>query len=188
MEHHVIHKSVPTLLFKGGIAWVLLMLFDYVFDLMLANSPLGATPITFFGLISSQALFHLIINTLFGWLFLYIVLSWFFEYYIIRPDAIIVRKGIVFTHEDIYQMEDVKSIDVYQGFFGRLLHTGTVEFYCFRMRMNIYLSHIPDPYTVAAHIHEMHPTPSTLNWPPRSRIHHRNRVKYYPEEGGDSDF
>ena len=82
-----------------------------------------------------------------------------------HDEVAIVHNGIIFSHEDVYQMEDVKSIDVAQGFWGKIFNTGTVEFYAFRMHKNIYLDDINDPYAVAANIHQMHPMPLGLAWP-----------------------
>jgi hypothetical protein len=162
----VIHQSVPILLLRGGIAWFLLIVSDYIYDLLPALSSFAESSGSFTNyLYSSQSLFHLIINLLFGWLILFVVLNWFYEYYIIQNDAIIVRHGIIFSKEDVYQMEDVKSIDVSQGFFGKLFNTGTVEFFAFRMNQAVYLNHIASPYKVATLIHSLHPTFYGSNMP-----------------------
>lgn len=164
----VIHKNIPILLFKGGVAWLLWALFDYFFDLLpqmsAVYSPAPVTGLTNL-LVSNISLFHLVINILFGWLLLYVVLSWYQEYYIVSDDAIIVHKGILFTREDVYQIEDLKSIDVTQGFWGKIFNTGTLEFYAFRLRKDIYLSHISDPYALATRLHELHPHIASLSWP-----------------------
>ena len=175
LEQYLIHKSVVILIVKGAFAWLLLALFDFAIDQLplltqlSATYNLSSTASLLQSLASAQSLFHLVVNALFGWLILYTVLSWFFEYYIINSDSIIVRKGIIFTREDVYQMEDVKSIDVAQGFWGKLFRIGTLEFYAFRMRREVYLRHIADPFGVAALIHRLHPSPAGLRWPGRTR-------------------
>jgi membrane protein YdbS with pleckstrin-like domain len=111
------------------------------------------------------------------------VLHWFYEYYIIQADAIIVHRGIIFSKQDVFQMEDVKSIDVSEGFWGKIFNTGTVEFYAFRMHKEIYLNNVPNPYEIAAQIHTLHPTPIGLNWPKQnSRKNQRPKIKIVDTE------
>lgn len=179
-DQFVVHKSVPILIFKGGIAWFLLTLLVYITDqapLLYKNILEKINPGYFewMSIPSVQSFIHLALNVIFGWIILYVVLSWFYEYYIIQSDAIIVRKGIIFSNEDVYQMEDVKSIDIYEGFWGKIFKTGTLKVYAFRIHKDIRLSDISNPYQVAVKIHGMHPTPLGLNWPSeKRRNNHQN--------------
>ncbi len=181
---YVVHKSIPILLLKGGIAWFIMTIADLVLNRVPAvyqwvSGLNGQAVLRWANADNYQFFAALILNLIFGWIILYVVLSWFLEYYIIRSDAIIVRSGIIFSHEDVFQMEDVKSIDIYQGFWGKMFKTGTLKVYAFRVHKEIRLSDISDPYAVAAMIHEMHPTPAGLNWPPKTNIHnHRGPSNY----------
>lgn len=118
-------------------------------------------------------LFQLILNFLFGWLLLYIVLDWVFEYFIIKNDAIVLRRGIIFSHEDVYQMEDVKTINVYQGFWGKLFNTGTVSFFDASVGKPEYLSGIDSPNVIAAEIYKIHPDPESIVMLPQENRHHK---------------
>jgi membrane protein YdbS with pleckstrin-like domain len=167
LHEHTIHKSVLVLLFKGGFAWLLLAALDYGFYALILYLP-GTNLATFTNiqtLSSPLPLFHFILNFLFGWLLLYVILDWVFEYYIIKEDSIVVRQGIIFSHENVYQIEDVKTIEVNQGFFGKIFKIGTVHFYAYRAQKHIYLNNISNPNTIAAHIHELHPAPETVHFP-----------------------
>ncbi len=165
LHEQTIRKSILVLLVKGGIAWMLLALMYYGFDTIpswLAGTNAG-TSLNTATLNSPQTLLHFILNLLFGWLILYVVLSWIFEYYILKKDSILVRRGIIFSHENIYQMEDVKTIEVSEGFWGKIFKIGTVHFYAFRAQKHVYLSNISNPSAVAAEIHALHTAPENVN-------------------------
>lgn len=167
-----IRKSVKILLLKGAFAWLLLAAMDFGFDQIptllsgIDGRRFGSLLLNTDGAVTPNPLFHLTMNVLYGWLLLYIVLSWVFEYYIIKHDSIIVRKGIIFSDENAYQMEDIKTIEVFQGFFGKLFNMGTLRLFAFRARQDIVLTGIDRPHRVAAHIHELHPAPQLLEYKP----------------------
>ncbi len=165
-HEHTVRKSVLVLLFKGGFAWLLLALMDYAFDSLPAlfqGTNFGAA-INTQALSSSQPLFHFILNVLYGWLLLYVILSWVFEYAVIKPDSIVTRKGIIFSDENVYQIEDVKTIEIIQGAIGKIFHIGTVHFYAFRAQKHIYLRGVSQPDVIASHIHELHPMPENVHF------------------------
>lgn len=179
VEQHVVHKSIPILLLKVGIAWLIMTIADLIINQMPAayqslSGLNGQALLSWVNTDNYQIFANLILNVIFGWIILYVVLSWFLEYYIIRDDAVIVRSGIIFSEEDIFQMEDVKSIEIHQGFWGKMFKTGTLKIYAFRVHKDIKLSHIPDPYTIASRIHEMHPTPTGLAWPPKTNVRYHS--------------
>lgn len=176
LHDYTIRKSVITLLLKGGFAWFLLALMDYGFDRLPAvlQGTTLSNNVNLENLSAGQPTFHLILNVLFGWLMLYVVLAWVFEFYIIKNDSIIVRNGIIFSREDVYQMEDIKTINVYQGFWGKIFNTGTVSFYAFRAQKHVYLSGVDKPNAVAAHIYEIHPGPESMVLIPQDNKHNNN--------------
>ncbi|MDR3643262.1 MAG: PH domain-containing protein [Candidatus Doudnabacteria bacterium] len=188
LREYTIHKSVVVLLFKGGFAWLLLVLTSYGFNRLQDLSSLAGR-----ASISGDApsIFQLILHILYGWLILYVILSWFFEYYIVRKDAIIIKKGIIFTREDVFQIEDVKIIDIVQGFMGKLLKYGTMKIYAFRSQRWVYLENIDNPHAIAAFIHSLHPAPMTVQrsarvlMPSGSARRGRQRLVYAYDDGED---
>ncbi len=168
LHEHTIRSSITVLLFRGAVAWLLFAVLSYGVDelpIVLQMLVDRGTEFSFFTVedaIQGLALMHFVLNILYGGLLLYVVLSWIFEYYIIRPDAIVVRQGILFSHEHLYQMEDIKSIEVHESFWGKLFMFGTIEFFAHRAQQKVFLRSIENPHSVAAHIHEMHPAPETV--------------------------
>lgn len=156
MTHeYIVHQSLAILLIRGGLTWLFLTGLNYLLDRLPEVTGLAAS----FSTITSGtwAIFHLILNTMFGWLILYVVLSWYLEYYIIREDAVICKKGIIFSKEDVYQMGDISTIDVTQDFFGKLFKYGTVKFYMYLSQHWVYLSNIGEPFATVAAIHSLLP-------------------------------
>jgi membrane protein YdbS with pleckstrin-like domain len=172
---YVIRRSVVSLILKGAFAWILLALMNYGFDWLMSvpqNLSFG-TALNTSAVIARLPVFQLVLNVLFGWLMLYIVLDWVFEYFIIKNDTIVLRRGIIFSHEDVYQMEDVKTINVYQGFWGKLFNTGTVSFFDASVRKPEYLSGIDNPNAIAAEIYKIHPGPESIVMLPQENRHHK---------------
>ena len=161
LHEYAIRQSVVILVLKGGTAWIILTIISFGLD-RLPDILFNLTKLAIFNFaIPSEtlALLHLFLNILLGWLILSIVLGWFFEYYIIKPDCIIVRKGIVFSHEDVFQIEDVKTIDIYQGLWGKIFRTGTLKFFAYRAQKMVCLNSIDNPHAIAALINSLHPVP-----------------------------
>lgn len=157
LKEHVIHHSLLLLLVKGGIAWAILTFFDYLIDLLPStatwlNAHLTTFTINVQTITSSAPLNHFIINVLYGWLVLYVVLSWIFNYYIIKKDVIFIRNGIIFSHEYTYQIADIKGITVMQGVLAKLLNTGSIKLNIFRADKEIILFNIDNPKEISLHI------------------------------------
>lgn len=159
LHEHLVRKSVAVLLFKGALAWLAYFIADYLLQFWENNRqtisllPYYQTQAWVFFQNSWQVYAYWGIKLIFGLAFLYIILSWIYEYYIFKIDRIIVRQGILFSRETIYELENVRSVDVVQGLIGKILDTGTVKFvYGARgLEKTIYLTHIPRPYHVAGH-------------------------------------
>lgn len=175
LHEHIVRKSVAVLILEGGIAWILMALIDYGFDSLpvflqgTAGNNFNTALLNPAALTAAQPLFHLTFNILYGWLIFYVILSWVFEYYIIKSDSIIIHRGIIFSREDVFQIEDVKTVEVIQGFWGKLFRLGTIHFYAFRANKHVYLNHISSPEMIAAHLHSLHPAPETVRLGTRTR-------------------
>ncbi len=79
---------------------------------------------------------------------LFVVLQWLNEYYEIRPNAIIYRKGLLFRKEEKYSVNHIKLVGMQQGLFGKLLNFGTIELYDWDLEKykTLYLIHNPMKY------------------------------------------
>lgn len=157
LKEHVIHHSLLVLLIKGGIAWAILTFIDYFIDLLpnaaaWINAHATTVTINIQSITSSAPLNHLVINILYGWLVLYVVLSWVFNYYIIKKDVIFIRNGIIFSHEYTYQIADIKGIIIQQGILAKILNTGSIKLNIFRAEKEIILFNIDNPKEISLHI------------------------------------
>lgn len=165
-----IRSSIPFLLIKGVIAWVVLTLCTYTFDALVvalvesgSEYSFGAVVISAETLVPFVPLIHFIINTVYGGLVLFITLSWIYEYSMIKNSEVLTHRGIMFSHEQVYEMADIKTIEVVQGFWGKLFNTGTVKLYAHRAQKNIFLRSVSGPHAIAAHIRDLHPAPDVLD-------------------------
>lgn len=164
-----IRSSVLLLLIKGAIAWIALTVCTYAFDVLVVSLvgngnkySLGAVVLSAESLVTFVPLFDFILNTIYGVLVLYITLSWIYEYSMIKKSDILTHRGIVFSHEQVYEMGDIKTIEVVQGFWGKLFNTGTVKLYAHRAQKNVFLRTVSSPHAIAAHIRDLHPAPDVL--------------------------
>lgn len=79
---------------------------------------------------------------------IYIVLQWLNEYYEIWPNYILHRKGIIWRKEEKYPFNQLRSIHLQQGIFGKLLNYGTLFFHDWYLDKDFmwYLVHNPNRY------------------------------------------
>ncbi len=161
LHEHLVRKSVAVLLFKGTIIWFFYFFFDWLFKFWENNRETISTSLfsqnqTFVFLDTASGYFYLdlAIKLFFGFFLLFVVLTWIYEYYIFKLDRIIIRKGIVFSSEEVLHIENIHEAEVVQGLFGKILDTGTLKLtYGARgIEKVLYLNHIPRPYHVASYI------------------------------------
>ena len=78
----------------------------------------------------------------------YVVLDWLNEYYEIRSDRFIHRKGIFSRKDEEYPFVNIESVKLSQGFIGRLFNYGTLELFEFKpiKYRTMYLIHNPARY------------------------------------------
>jgi uncharacterized membrane protein YdbT with pleckstrin-like domain len=77
------------------------------------------------------------------------MLNWINEYYEIIPGKIIHRKGVFFTKQEIFACHHVESIELLQGFMGKLFNYGSLDLFSPTLEKKIFLYNInnPDKYT-----------------------------------------
>ncbi len=74
-----------------------------------------------------------------------VILIWSNDYYLIGQSAVIHRRGIFHLKEETYSLENIEAITVEQGFIGKVLDFGTIQFYSPVLRQQYYLHNIPHP-------------------------------------------
>lgn len=165
-----IRSSLQFLLLKGAIAWLVLAILAYIYDASLValvqngnEYNLGLFVLNGENLLSNTPLFHFFVNAFYGLLLLHITLSWIYEYSMIKPGEILTHRGILFSHEQVYEIADIKTIEVKQGMWGKLFNTGTVRLYAYSAQKYVSLRNIAEPHAVAARVRELHPVPLSID-------------------------
>lgn len=81
-------------------------------------------------------------------LIIYVLLSWTNEYFEITADQIIHYKGIFFKKEKRYSITNIRQIILHQGFLGKLMDFGTIEFFDYAVKkyFRLYQIHNPQRY------------------------------------------
>lgn len=78
-----------------------------------------------------------------------IFLRWLNTVYIIRPDEIVVQKGILHIRENIYPTKRIEEVVVDQGLWGRIFNYGSVNIYSPTYKDELVLQDISQPHTYA---------------------------------------
>lgn len=99
-------------------------------------------------ILTYNMLFFLLLGLLKIAFTIYVVLLWLNEYYELTPTAILHKKGMIIRDEERFQLQDVRTIKLYQGLFGKILNFGTIELQDIRRnkRVEMYLIHNPQRY------------------------------------------
>jgi len=69
---------------------------------------------------------HTVKNILEIYLVIWIVLKWIHNVYYLTEKNIIKRSGILNTDEQIFDLKRIRSVDIHQGFIGKLLNYGDI--------------------------------------------------------------
>jgi uncharacterized membrane protein YdbT with pleckstrin-like domain len=172
-DGHVLHQSVTALFIRGIIIWIVAFIIFIVSEFLIGNvfnffstaqsqtttavqMSIGALPVA--------TLLHVLLFLFYGISAIYLILSWFYNYHILKSKHIIVKKGIIFSDEENFDMEELQSVKVHQGLFGKIFNYGTVELHDAEINKRIILKNVTDPYQEADYIEKMYPevTPSRM--------------------------
>lgn len=79
---------------------------------------------------------------------IFAVLSWMNEYYELGPKNLIHKKGLIFRREEKYPVENIKFVQLSQGFLGKMFNFGTLTLLDLRRNKltDMYLIHNPLRY------------------------------------------
>ncbi|MDB5161270.1 MAG: Membrane-flanked domain [Candidatus Saccharibacteria bacterium] len=100
-------------------------------------------------LIIALSLGNIIVQTLDALVLIYLVLQWVNTSYVIKPDEIIVRRGITHIRTSVYKTERIESVAVEQSLLGKLLNYGTLKFHDPYVKEDIYVANITNPHKYA---------------------------------------
>ena len=77
---------------------------------------------------------------------LLIVTQWLDSYYEVRPSKVVYKTGLFKRQEKEFDCPDIEQITLNEGFWGRLLHFGTITIYLKIDQDSFTLSNIPNPH------------------------------------------
>lgn len=98
-----------------------------------------------------MGVFFLVINLI---VFIYLLLSWNYKYYIISSDGITSNAGIIFRKTTSIDVSGIRSISVNQGFFGRIFNYGTLTLESPLLKEPFLMYDLPNPFRHATLIDE----------------------------------
>lgn len=78
----------------------------------------------------------------------YVVLLWLNEYYEIKTDMIVHKRGIIWRKEEHYPARQIREVKIHQGTLGRVFQFGTVTLFDWDLAKykTLYLIHNPLKY------------------------------------------
>lgn len=78
-------------------------------------------------------------------IFIYLLLSWNYEYYIISPHSISSNSRIILRKTQNIDVPGIRSIIVNQGLFGRIFNYGTLTLESPLLKENFLIKNVPSP-------------------------------------------
>ncbi len=67
------------------------------------------------------------------------------DYYMISPDVIKIKKGIIFSSQTVYDLKNVKSFQIEEGLLGKIFRFGDLKCLDDKLAPIFILHHIPNP-------------------------------------------
>jgi hypothetical protein len=96
--------------------------------------------------LSVNAIISIVITLIKIIFMLLIVVQWLDSYYEIRPNKVVYKTGLFKRQEREFDCPDIEQITLSEGFWGRLLHFGTITIYVKINNDSFTLSNIPNPH------------------------------------------
>ncbi len=75
----------------------------------------------------------------------YAAIRWHNHYYIVKEDRILTNRGVFLKHQWVFAIRNIESIDLEQGFFGRIFNFGTLYFHAPTLNKKISMWGISSP-------------------------------------------
>jgi uncharacterized membrane protein YdbT with pleckstrin-like domain len=96
-------------------------------------------------LITMLSISNILIQTIDAVIMIYITLQWLNTSYVIKPDEILINRGISNVNTEVYKTENIESAVVEQSFLGKILKYGTIKFHDRYLKDDIAIVNIPEP-------------------------------------------
>jgi uncharacterized membrane protein YdbT with pleckstrin-like domain len=97
------------------------------------------------GVITVLSIGNILIQTLDALILIYLVLQWLRTSYIIRPDEIVVNRGIRNVKTTVYKTNNIEAVEISRPFLGKIFKYGTIKFRNPTLGEDVYITNIPDP-------------------------------------------
>lgn len=146
VTHVTIRQSIFFLVLRmltiEAIATTLVVLFHTVLFSPQVSERIGTTAQLF-----NIPVFILLVMAKTGFL-IFVIGQWLNEYYEITTSEIIYRRGLIFKREDKHKLDHIGSVELQQGFLGRIFNYGTLKLFVWTTEKEVlmYLIHNPRKY------------------------------------------
>lgn len=87
----------------------------------------------------------------------YVIVSWLNQYYEIKPNEIVLKKGLIFKKEKRFLLIHLGSVEMEQGVFGRIFNFGTLKLFNWTSEKYEYLYLIHNPFKYQKILEELLP-------------------------------
>jgi uncharacterized membrane protein YdbT with pleckstrin-like domain len=79
---------------------------------------------------------------------IFVILQWLNEYYEIKPEVVVFKKGFIFKQEKRFLLKHIGAVTLEQGIFGRAFNFGTLKLFNWTSEKEeyLYLIHNPEKY------------------------------------------
>ena len=147
VSHVTIRQSISFLIFRLIAleiisAALIIIFYSFLVPTGVVESILGSN----YGVLNTFLFIIFIIGKTL--LMVYIVVIWLNEYYEITPTEVIHKSGLIFRKEERHALSHVDSIDIEQGFLGRVFNYGNIilHHWYIEKKTVLYLIHNPLKY------------------------------------------
>ncbi|MBD3330464.1 PH domain-containing protein [Candidatus Peregrinibacteria bacterium] len=126
-------------------AAIITLIGKFVFlELLVALIALGLSALT----LSPENLFilRIILLSVNILIFIYFLLVWYFQYYIVSPHGISKSSGIIFRKTTSVDIPAIRSVQVYQGLFGKTFNYGSLKLDSPLIKNLFEMDNLPNPY------------------------------------------
>lgn len=112
--------------------------------------------------------------------FVYLILAWDCQYYLITPDKIISHQGVIAKRQEICAIKNIESIDLNQSILGRIFAFGTIKLFAPTLNHTLHMDNIHRPQKKMHIIENLLPNTTS----PNNNDHRRRDVLMIPHQPG----
>lgn len=104
----------------------------------------------FWGPFSALFIKNVVLQVFNIFLIIYIILDWYNRRYTIDEGQIAKSRGIIRRRVEAWDIGEIQSFKVRQGFIGRLFNYGSIRFHILLIDAGVYFKYVPRPNEFAA--------------------------------------